>query len=150
MGKKDRVGSLSGKPGQEKPITKKPKNPGKVGHEKPTRVVASPAPRIVPVQLPPKTKAIEPAQKEAVIKALLEAWLRYPYLTLGQLIQRVGGDHASQLEDLPFAEKLRGYNPPHIIECASLSPSRTFTCTLEIGHTNARHFSRDLGFSWNL
>jgi len=139
-----------GKVGQEKPITKKPKKPGKVGHEKPTHKIASPVPKIVPVEPPSQTRAIEPAQKEAVTKALLEAWLRYPYLSLGQLIVRVGGELVTRMEDLPFAEQLRNYNPPHIIECAVPSPSRTFTCTLERGHTSDRHFSRDLGFCWKL
>lgn len=136
-----------GKVGQEKSITKKPKHPGKVGQEKPTHVEVFLAPRIVPIKPPPQTKAIEPAQKEVVLRALLEAWFRYPYLTLGQLLVRIGGEQITQLEDLPFAEQIRNYNPPHIIECGVLSPSRTFTCTLEKGHPN-HHFSRDSGIVW--
>lgn len=121
-----------------------PPDPGKVGHEKPSLTV----PPIRPVSPPPPERAIQPEQKQEVIQALLDAWLKFPYLRLGQLVC-LTSDSSSPfyVEDGILKEALIAFDHTKI-RCDSWSQSRAMQCTLEFGHDGDRHINHLIGMSW--
>jgi hypothetical protein len=130
---------------EKMPVIKNgPVAPGKVGSEKP--IVSIP---IRPISLPPPERAIQPEQKREVIEALLEAWLRFPYLRLGQLVcLSADPTSAFSVEDSTLKTSLRKFDHTKI-RCDSWSHSRTMQCTLEFGHDGDRHFNHLVEMGWN-
>ncbi len=116
----------------------------KVGSEKPIL----PAPPIRPISPPPPERAIKPEQKQEVIQALLDAWMRFPYLRLGQLVCLASREHtAFSVEDGNLKSELVSFDHTKI-RCDSWSHSHTMQCTLEYGHDGDRHINHLVGMSW--
>lgn len=115
--------------------------PGKVGTEKPSVIIR-------PIAPPPPERAKEPEQKQKVIQALLETWLNFPYLRLGQLVS-LASDKASvfYIEDEVLRDALTKFQH-NTIRCDSWSASRRVQCTLDFGHDGERHFNQFDGSSW--
>jgi hypothetical protein len=131
---------------EKMPIIKNGKGyPGKIGQEKPTPPVMLPIRAVAP---PPPERAIKPEQKQEVIQALLDAWLKFPYLRLGQLVC-LASDLSSPfyVEDGTLKATLLGFDHQKI-RCDSLSHSRTMQCTMEYGHDDDRHFNHLVGMAW--
>lgn len=103
---------------------------------------------LTPIAVAPKERAIEPAQKQQVIEALMNAWMKFPYLRLGQLVSLAAKDRTVfAVEDEPLLKELLSFDVKET-QCESLSPSRMFRCTLEYGHDRDMHFNMVSETNW--
>lgn len=111
--------------------------------------ISLPVAPIHPISPPPPQRAVQPEQKKEVIQALLDAWLKFPYLRLGQLVCLAADTTSSfYIEDAVLKAELLNFKH-EIIRCDSLSQSRSMQCTLEYGHDGDRHFNHLAGMAWH-
>lgn len=132
---------------EEMPVVRngpRPTAPGKIGYEQPGLPVLP----IRPVSPPPPERAIQPEQKQEIVQVLLDTWLKFPYLRLGQLVCLAADPTSSfYVEDGILKTALLAFAHEKI-RCDSFSQSRSMQCTLEYGHDGDRHFNHLVGVAW--